>query len=97
MAEFLTLCLGVKNDRYKILKAAVCGLLLFLNIIICPLLTDVEMVSVAIMLVIETAYIVFFLKGKNLQKDFCCFYKLHSIDFLRRDFASYTKAIDFYN
>lgn len=73
MAEFLTRCLGVKNDRYKILKAAACGLLLFLNIIICPLLTDAEMVSVAIMLLLETAYSVFFLKGKIFKKIFVVF------------------------
>lgn len=73
MAEFLTRCLGVKNDRYRILKAAACGLLLFVNIIICPLLTDVEIVSVAIMLAIEMTYSIIYLKGKIHIKVFVVF------------------------
>ncbi len=73
MTEFLTHCLGMRDGRCKVLKAALCFLLLFLNIIICPLLTDVEMISVATMLVIEMAYSIFFLEGKIYKKIFVVF------------------------
>lgn len=73
MAEFLTVCLGVKSDRYKILKAAVCSLLLFVNVVLCPMITDSEMLSVAIMLVIETVYSIIFLKGSIYKKVFVVF------------------------
>ncbi len=73
MTDFLTRCLGLKNDRYKILKAAACFLLLFLNIIICPMLTDVEMISVATMLAIEMTYSILFLNGSIYKKIFAVF------------------------
>ena len=61
MAEFLTRCLGAKNEELKIPEAAVCAFLLFANITVCPLFTDVEMLSVATILIIEMAYSIFFL------------------------------------
>lgn len=73
MAEFLTRCLGAKNERFKILKAVVCAFLLFANITVCSLLTDVEMVSVAIMLVIQMIYSIFFLNGGIYKKFFVVF------------------------
>lgn len=73
MAEFLTRCLGAKNEKLKIPEAAVCAFLLFANITVCPLFTDVEMVSVATMLIIEMAYSIFFLKGKIYKKVFVVF------------------------
>lgn len=73
MAEFLTRCLGAKNEKLKIPEAAVCALILLVNIIVCPLLTDVEMVSVATMLIIEMVYSIFFLKGKIYKKVFVVF------------------------
>lgn len=73
MAEFLTRCLGTKNEKFKMLKAAVCALLLFVNVTVCPLLTDVEMVSVSTMLVIEMIYSFFFLNGSIYKKFFVVF------------------------
>lgn len=73
MAEFLTRCLGAKNEKLKIPEAAVCALILLANIIVCPLLTDVEMVSVATMLIIEMIYSIYFLKGKIYEKIFVVF------------------------
>lgn len=73
MAEFLTRCLGAKNEKLKIPEAAVCALLLFANITVCPLFTDVEMVSVATMLVIEMIYSIFFLNGSIYKKIFVVF------------------------
>lgn len=73
MTEFLLRSLGLKNEKGKVLKAAACFLLLFLNIIICPVLTDTEIVSVATMLIIELAFSTIFLKGKTYTKVFVVF------------------------
>lgn len=73
MAEFLTRCLGSKNERFKVIEAAVCALLLFVNITVCPLFTDVEMVSVSTMLIIEMVYSILFLKGEIYKKVFVVF------------------------
>lgn len=73
MAEFLTRFMGVKSERYKIMKAAACFLLLFADGIVCPLLTDIEIVSIFVILVIEVAYSVLFLRGSIYKKIFVVF------------------------
>lgn len=73
MAEFLTRFMGVKNERYKIAKASLCFLLLFADGIICPLLTDIEIVSILVILVVEVTYSVIFLKGSIYKKVFVVF------------------------
>ena len=73
MAEFLTRFMGLKNDRYKIAKASICFLLLFADGIICPLLTDIEIVSVLVILVVEVTYSVIFLRGSIYKKVFVVF------------------------
>ena len=73
MAEFLTRFMGLKNDRYKIAKTAICFLLLFADGIICPLLTDIEVASVLVILIVEVAYSVIFLRGNIYKKVFVVF------------------------
>ena len=73
MAEFLTRFMGVKNERYKIAKASICFLLLFADGIICPLLTDIEIIPILVILVVEVTYSVVFLKGSIYKKVFVVF------------------------
>lgn len=73
MAEFLTRFMGLKNERYKVAKISICFLLLFADGIICPLLTDIEIVPIFIILAVEVTYSVVFLKGSIYKKVFVVF------------------------
>ena len=73
MSDFLTRCMGMKDDKHRILKIAICSFLLFANVTIWPMITDVELISVAVMMVIEMAYCVLFLNGSVFKKVFFVF------------------------
>ncbi len=73
MTEFLTRFMGLKKESYKFLKYAACFGLLLAAGIVCPLLTDNEMISIFAILVIEAAYSMLFLKGSIYKKVFVVF------------------------
>lgn len=73
MAEFLTRFMGVKSEKHKIMKVTTCFLLLLADGIVCPLLTDIEIISIFVILVIEVAYSVLFLRGSIYKKIFVVF------------------------